>query len=416
MNGLFSVLLMWSLVTVPLVICPGSIAAEHALEPDLSLPLCGRFEHNEGRWLETPRQAARRQPPPCCGWDVYKWGGEKHSRYMYLDDVEVCGYEKQPLLTDPEVSGEEDTAYAGGTDYLVQLGGYGCSCEQFGFNDRFSWIPEKCRLLQWDARHFCDLLGQRRLLVVGDSTVSQAASVLMNYIHWDFWDSSSPGCQQQVVFANSDTLVGRNLGVDNRGGDWKRLVRHFDPDIILISSGPHVNRPMPLRDEDFESVIQQVAKEHRALFPEKKLIWKTQAPGGCTQNLSHTFPTSDFYRSLPYAHFNWEQFEKWDWMATQTFQGINQSVLDLSPLYYRTDAHPGSFYYEGYREDRADSRPMRPTSTNPPSIGAGGEEGGEREGENGGYSEKRDCLHHCVPGPIGLLPQLLLHLFYVEGL
>jgi len=35
---------------------------------------------------------------------------------------------------------------------------------------------------------------------------------------------------------------------------------------------------------------------------------------------------------------------------------------------------------------------------------------------NASAREKRDCLHHCVPGPIGLLPQLLLHLIRMEGI
>jgi len=220
-------------------------------------------------------------------------------------------------------------------------------------------------------------------------------------------------CGPQVIFANSDTLVGRNLGVDNRGGNWTHLVKHFDPDIILISAGPHINRPMPLRSADMRSVIEQVAVEHRALFPEKTLIWKTQAPGGCTRNISNTIPEPAFFDSLPYDHFNQEQYDEWDWMAIDVFaRQPNQHVLDLTPLYYRTDAHPGCHYYEGYRVDSNQPQPMTPSSVNPPLQ--------EREGEGGGggegYTERRDCLHHCIPGPIGLLPQLLLHLFEVQGI
>ena len=188
----------------------------------------------------------------------------------------------------------------------------------------------------------------------------------------------------------------------------------------------------------------------------------------------------------------------------------NQHFLDLSPLYYRTDAHPGSQYYEGYTQERTDSHPMQPTSTNPPEAavyvagrvaangcgqdaridterecraaalalgrpfvtsgawgnaprgclfdvrgafynthatggcsgncwsnrmtpicvrrsasgvaGDGGERGPEGQDVGGGgeypkeYSERRDCLHHCVPGPIGLLPRMLLHMFVVDDI
>ena len=342
---------MWNLVVAPRL-----MASEQEQASDL--PLCGKFEHNEGRWLPIHRHTARR-PMPCCGWDRHKWGGKVHGGKMFRDDVEHCG--DAPMATDPELFGASPSLqlsrafwFTGGGDYLTHLGGYGCSCQKFGFQDSFRWIPDKCRLVEWDAREFCGLLGQRTILVVGDSTVSQAASVLMNYIHWDFWRTSPPGCQQQVIFANSDTLVGRKLGGGNRGGEWKDLVRHFNPDIIFISSGPHI-----LDEDDFVAVIEQVAREHRALFPNKQLIWKTQAPAGCTQAISLTFPQSDFYHSLPYENWNWEQFEKRDWLAIRTFTGTNQHVLDLSPLYYRTDAHPGCFYYEGYTEGSSDTRPMR---------------------------------------------------------
>ena len=306
-------LMLWSLVSL----LPPSSAAEED-----ELALCGKFEHNDGRWIETqtPGRVRAPRPPPCCGWDRYKWGGKAHGKFMFLDDVEHCG--PAPMETDPAFAGDKGLSYSGRHDYLVHLGGYGCSCQHFGWEDRYEWVPDKCRLVEWDARRFCEMLGARRILVVGDSTVSQAATVLMNYIHWGFWDTPSSGCQGQVSFANSDTLVGRELGVDNRGGDWKTLVRHFDPDIVIISSGPHINRPMPLRDADFASVVEQVAHEHRSLFPDKTLIWKTQAPGGCTRNISHVVPGEEFFSSLQYPHYNWEQFERWDWLASRSFVGV----------------------------------------------------------------------------------------------
>ena len=405
-------------------------------EVDATLPLCDLYEHNEGSWLLDAARS-RKQVPPCCGWDRHKWGGESDGRFMFLDYAEYCG--TSPMKTDPALAEiENGLSYSGREDFLVHLGGYGCSCQRFGFEDRYSWVPDNCRLLEWDAHRFCSLLGTRRLLVVGDSTVSQAASVLMNFIHWGFWDVGKVGCQTQVTFANSDTLVGRELGVDNRGGNWTGLVRHFDPDIILISSGPHINRPMPLRNADFASVIKQVAHEHQTHFPDKILIWKTQAPGGCTRSISDRIPGPAFFSSLPYPHYNWQQFEEWDWLARATLTGQpNQYVLDLTPLYYRTDAHPGCHYYEGFRVDEALVRPMTPTSTNPPretraegmrienEMGEGEEGEEERRqttrgraatGSEGESAERRDCLHHCVPGPISLLPQLLLHLFEREGI
>jgi hypothetical protein len=75
----------------------------------------------------------------------------------------------------------------------------------------------------------------------------------------------------------------------------------------------------------------------------------------------------------------------------------------MSPLYYRTDAHPGSHYYEGYTVDSTETHPRTPLRRAQP-------------GETQIQDRNRDCLHHCIPGPIGLLPQLLLHLMRGKNL
>ena len=290
------------------------------------------------------------------------------------------------------------------SDCLVHTGGYACSCQRFGFEDVYTWVPNECRLLEWDAKEFCRVLGNRSLLVLGDSTVSQAAGVLMNYIHLGFWDNPAQGCQTQVRFANSDTLVGVEYGVDNRGGEWKALIQYSAPDIVLLSTGPHINRPPPLRTADFTAILSQISQEHLERFPNVTLIWKTQAPGGCTDGISETFPREEFYKSLTYPNYNWADFEHWDWVARHEFTGKrNQYVLDMTPLYYRTDAHPGSHYYEGYTVDATETHPRTPVSRAQP-------------GETQIQDRNRDCLHHCIPGPIGLLPQLLLHLMRGKNL
>ena len=359
-------------------------------DADTALPLCGLFEHNEGAWVLAGKQPA----PPCCGWDRHKWGGPAGTAYMYMDDVEHCGDFEMPLEPYPACQlppCEREMAFKGRTDYLVHSGGYGCSCKRFGFEDLYKWVPHECRLIEWDAKDFCRVLGNRTLLVLGDSTVSQSASVLMNYIHFGFWEYPTLGCQSQVKFAISDTLVGVSLGVDNRGAEWKYLVRHYRPDIVLLSTGPHVRGTSA-----FTALVSQISHEHLTLFPNLMLIWKTQAPGGCTENISETYPKK--------GRYNWGDFEEWDWISRRTFTGQrNQYVLDLNPLYYRTDAHPGSHYYEGYRVDSRDIHPRTPVRLAP-----------LRETQT--QDRNRDCLHHCIPGPIGLLPQLLLHLMHVENI
>ena len=45
------------------------------------------------------------------------------------------------------------------------------------------WVPDDCRLPKSDASLFCELLGTRKMLLIGDSTMAQTATVLMNAIY-----------------------------------------------------------------------------------------------------------------------------------------------------------------------------------------------------------------------------------------
>ena len=116
---------------------------------------------------------------------------------------------------------------------------YACFGQRFDFEDVYTWVPNERRLLEWDAKEFCRVLGKHSLLFLGDSTVT--GGMLLNYIHLVVWDNLAQDCQGQVRFANSDTLVGVDHGVDNRVGGWKALVQYYAPDIVLLSTGSHIN-------------------------------------------------------------------------------------------------------------------------------------------------------------------------------
>ena len=95
---------------------------------------------------------------------------------------------------------------------MAHTGGHGCKCNAVRATDaetppRLVWKP----LLpqhQFDPLLACKLLGSQRLLLIGDSTIEQAASTIMNAL-------SPAGCQGQVWFAPGDTLIGKMLGVSN---------------------------------------------------------------------------------------------------------------------------------------------------------------------------------------------------------
>ena len=127
-----------------------------------------------------------------------------------------------------------------------------------------------------------------------------------------------------------------------------------------------------------------------------EFIWKTQHPAGCAHGHGESAlqeeqgSSSTALRTPPDMHelsrtlacqgqpsfHNYGFFQLYDSIARRalsqarkSFVGTRFRALDLSPLYMRTDAHPGSF-----------------------SGGPG------------------DCLHLCVPGPLSLARNLLSHL------
>ena len=71
-------------------------------------------------------------------------------------------------------------------EQLLPVGGNACACDP-ARREQLSllWEPSGCRLRDFSAAAFCAALGDRTLLLVGDSTMQQLASVLMNGLAWE---------------------------------------------------------------------------------------------------------------------------------------------------------------------------------------------------------------------------------------
>lgn len=324
---------------------------------------CGRGEHSDGRWV--PKTAGEMEGAMEAA----------HSRCYWVN---------------------ESLIGAGRSEFLVQCGGNGCNCK--GWVDHFAWEPARCALSTWDAGAFCDALRGRSLLFIGDSTMMQAGAAVINEVRWDQGDG--PGCLSQLSLGLSDTLLGVPLGVGNRGRDWTSWVAGFargggtgksrvgvdgqidgqippggEPDIVVVSAGAHVSLLT-----DFEFLIDRVLDQHQTLFPEVKLVWQTQPGAGCGPSPLEEPPDEAFW-ARQNKSYNWPLFEAFDAVARTRFThpaaaSENRFLLDVSPLGFRVDAHPGS---------------------------------------RGNVS--RDCLHACLPGPLDhLVPRTLLHLLLHHGL
>lgn len=308
------------------------------------LPSCKIGQHFPGVWEKLSDDSHQVGLGwPCCGWDNRDW-----------ERFKDCGN---------ATSGVEGISGNGPAftpnDSYAKVGGHGCSCDANMISAR--WVPKHCELKSWDKVTFCTLLRNRKMLFIGDSTMQQTAATVMNAVYGN--------CHRSMAFGISDTLVGRSFGAMNRGKSWSVWVQEFNPDIVVLSTGAHIHN-----FTDFSSLLHEVYGNF-SLFANSTFIWKTQNPGGCDNKMQSEL-NNEFWQNYSghgdVKRFGWDEFLDRDVHAIQFFSRTPVPILDVRPLYMRTDAHPGSY---------------PDTAT------------------------YRDCLHFCChsKGPLHLIPILLHH-------
>ncbi|KAJ1456549.1 hypothetical protein M885DRAFT_517344 [Pelagophyceae sp. CCMP2097] len=347
-------------------------------------PLCA--EENmlfAGTWrLVADAEAAL----PCCGWD-----DEPES--MQYDAA--CGPRTFRMA--------KDGSYRGPSVGFAEVGGKACHCAPP--EHKYAWdAPSACSIAPWNAKAFCKLIGNGTLALIGDSTMAQAASTLMNMI-----SVGKGGCQEQVVSAAGDTLLGRNLGLLNRGKHWLDAVRSHDPDWVVVSAGAHV-----YGEEKYDAVVDAVlealrpgglpldiAKRYAPHVPGRPLrvSWKTQQPGGCAKSIVPRDGETDCFDGVE-THYNYGTFLARDarTLAKIRAAAINAphalSAIDMRMLYWRKDAHVSSMLDEPvaavdarvlYRHKDSTQFPPKP--------------------------DKYDCLHYCLRTDVlsSTFPRMLQH-------
>jgi hypothetical protein len=322
-------------------------------------------EHSDGFWSIKSRPFL--QSPPCCSWDE----GSNDA---------TCSADT-PL--------HPDGGFRGPDYYYSRSGGHACSCTPEQSHDNFHWNPRNCILPAFNATRFCNLLSDRTLMLVGDSTSDQAATVLINTIRASFGNPVPDlpidkqeiiGCGRRIRFAVSDTLIGEKFGQYNRGKHWLEYARtlNVERDVLLLSVGPHIYSTSNLK-----RVIQQVIAEHNAQLPQLRLIWRSQYPGGCGLTPLTEYPDDLYWQDYLNSGreiFSYADHRTWDELALSYFSNSskNRAFLDISPLHLRPDSHVGSMP---------------------------------------GAKYPRDCLHLCLPGPLHpFFAQVLLHVLENMGL
>lgn len=292
----------------------------------------GQFSYlPKGRWIKGRK--SEHAAPICCGWDL--------DNYMKVPE---CG--RVPM---PRVNGG---GWRGRPDFYAHLGGYGCSCKNF--QDDYEWSETP----SWNAYDTCQKLNGRRVLLIGDSTMGQVGTTLMNALH-------PAGCQINITCVESDTLINKEMGHLNRGPHWFDSVKQNKgwADIVIISAGPHI-----YGRNNFNLVVESIINGTRTLKkdnPNMEVIWKTQPPAGCTSE-----PTTMIEFSGDYQY---NEFYERDMYCLNELPRHGIHVLDLRMLYYRSDAHIHS-------------------------------------GHHSGNPKRKDCMHMCLPGPLDIIAPLFSQL------
>ena len=250
--------------------------------------------------------------------------------------------------------------------FTTQCGDGCCGCDiaegtrtVAAARERFEFHPFGCRLLAWDAGEFCRVLAGRVLLLSGDSTMEQSFTTLTGLLAMD--GRPEADCADQVRYGWSSHLMTSRF--HNNLPDYLQQVR---PDIVVFTAGAHFE---DLGDMQNILDLLELALPRVPGTP-PVYVWKSQSPAhfGC-ERWDAPYPPGFEYspeESAQIKYHNWQLFPTFDDMARNRSEKLGWHYLDMSPLYLRPDGH------------------IR--------------------------GPKNDCLHYCLPGPVSLFAQLLLHM------
>ncbi len=167
--------------------------------------LCSPQNFSDLRWVLGDQLS---NIPPCCSWDAGQRG----------KNAKACGVGPMPK-TIVKVGKSLLNGYNGSSNSanFIHLGGHGCACRDAGMEHKLVHLsPSYCDLARWDPQDFCSRIGAG-ILLIGDSTMEQTASVLMNHV---LLSKSTSDCSKNIHFGKSDLLVEPSRHVLERGAPW----------------------------------------------------------------------------------------------------------------------------------------------------------------------------------------------------
>jgi hypothetical protein len=321
--------------------------------PSSASEYCSNNQHIHGRWIFNS-QSTLRKKYYCCGYDA-------HDAYDPVNCAPMGKFERLYLVG----KSERRTV-----NYSIPMGGHACACDYRGGTlkslsdrERFEWVPDFCKLERFHGEQFCALLGPSKILFVGDSTMQQQAVTLMNHLL-----HSGGSCGGNITYGRNDFVVAPHGRLHM---DWGDFIEKSEATIIILSLGTHYKdmdsyrKAWHLLEAKYHSLRDNLNLEKTTI------LIRTLNPAHVPHDRNATI--TEPLRSLPYieksdrndihGHYIQPIFDE---ISKQYARKLGFGIIDMSPLSYRIDAHPG--------------------------VGAWG----------------KDWLHYCSPGPLDLFNDILM--------
>ena len=314
------------------------------LPPPDSPILCRNNQHVMGQWIQANKT---KKTYYVCGLDDYD------VRY----NKELCGWNHR----------SNEKLFYGHITWLLQSGGLAASCDardntkwNVTKRENYEWKPMLCELIPWNATQFCDLLDNRIILMIGDSTIGQTGAALVSRLTYDIPNQKS--CSNNIAILRIDKI---SVDYDN----IIKYIKEIQPDIIIFNTGAHFASMKPFHEEITIYFTKLYNEIHAISTKQVQLLWKTMNPGhiNCSTQSNGELNIDWKYNSTNTEDkYHWNIFAQQDnYMKYYIPQHFNMKIIDMSPLYYRQDAHS-------------------------------------------------DCLHYCLPGPVDVFGSLLLNMLYTK--
>lgn len=355
--------------------------------------LCNGLDYNTGSWVANKSTSASENFECCETTD-----DENKAK---LPPSSICHNIKDESW--PVPLGNDRACHCRNQYYFVDHKGTSSLFRHHAID--YSWVPKSCNLISWDESRFCEVLGQRKVLMVGDSTMSQTHTTMQSMLYYGTRIQNKTRkleCMKQISFGMSDYLV--NVTRGERGATILEHAKshHFDFDILIFSYGYHAHEveapgdtAKSIDDESYSNyftvhlrqMIQEIRKTRMMMYKQPTVvIYKTE-------NMAHS--SCEKYKKPENSLLDRDKLErlsnvglgkKYHWSQEFhledrliKFSRENEvSIMRQTPLYARPDGHIPLWFHN------------------------------LRTGEN-----SWDCMHYCIPGPLNVFAQLFLHFLSV---